>query len=71
MEIKQKILDRLLPALQTTESLHDLWDLQYNCLSRTVTAVFADGSKQTVEVAGSGAGMIVDVVQNLTFERGK
>lgn len=63
MENKQKILDLLLPALRATRNLHDLWDLQYDPKTETVTATFENGSEKSANVAmDSGTAMARDVI---------
>lgn len=62
-EDKQKILDLLLPALRATRNLHDLWNLQYDPKSDTVTATFENGSEKSANVAmDSGTAMVRDVI---------
>lgn len=68
MENKQEILDRLLPAFQATDNLHDLTDLwidEWNGKEK-VYAKFANGAVKTVNVtADSGTAMMQDIIRQI------
>ena len=68
MENKQEILDKLLPALQTTDNLHDLKDLwinEWNGKER-VYAKFSNDIVKIVNITGdSGTSMIQDVIRQI------
>lgn len=62
-EDKQKILDLLLPALQSTNYLHDLESLEYDESKELVYAKFPNEFRIVVDVAlSSGLAMIRDVI---------
>lgn len=66
MEDKQKILDKLLPALQETRNLHDLVSLEYCADRELVYAKFASGFQKIANVAmDSGTSMIRDVIKQI------
>lgn len=65
-ENKQEILDLLLPALQKTSNLHDLYALEYNPKNDLVCASFKSGYRKYANVAlDSGTAMISDVIRQI------
>lgn len=65
-EKKQKILDKLLPALQETRALSDLKELRYSeDPYGTVTAIFCEGMKKVNVDGDSGISMIRDVLKRI------
>jgi len=69
MENKQMICDKLLETLQLTRQYEDLQSLIYlrgGQDRETVTALFAQGSTQEINVSmDSGAAMIRDILKAL------
>lgn len=66
MEDKQKICDRLLPALQATRNLSDLVGLTYDGKEEVVHAKFAYGAVKSANVAmDSGTTMIRDIIKQI------
>lgn len=63
---EQEVLDKLLPALQATEHLHDLMELEYRGDRKLVYAKFASGYQKIANVAlDSDVAMIVDVIRQI------
>ena len=65
MEDKQKILDLLLPALQETDNLYDLVNLQYDNSNELVEATFIGGKKYANVTGDSGTAMIRDILNQI------
>lgn len=65
MENKQKICDLLLPALQATENLNDLIDLEYIPEQDIVLASFPTGNKKANVAMDSGTNMIRDIIEQI------
>ena len=65
-ENKQEILDLLLPCMRMTRAGQELTALTFDAWEETVTAEYATGETEEVNVAcDSGAAMIYDVVRAL------
>lgn len=65
-EDKQMICDALLPALQLTRHLDDLFSLHYDPKTEKVIADFTTGCVREVNVAAdSGVAMIRDIIQQI------
>ena len=66
VEDKQRICDALLPALQLTRHLDDLFSLHYDPKTEKVIADFTTGCVREVNVAAdSGVAMIRDIIQQI------
>lgn len=66
MENKQEICSLLLPALQATRGLWDLWKLEYVAGQEVVKAWFLNGTVKVVNVRlDSGVAMIRDIMRAL------